>query len=299
MFYLIFGVLFFAAQSLLILSTKINVFPEFFFIPWLVGQGLVPYKDFFTHHGFLLDCLLAFASFDKSLWLIKLFYFIVQSLNLIFLLLILKKTTSKIGFFICGLLFILLNFYLSENNLWYEIIMTTFFLVIYYLLLLKEFKNKFLILSTLIALVSFIKPHAALILIPVLYAVKKVRVLFYFLIYWLMAGMYFFLNHSLFKFVDELFSFNIYYASYIKNLNFFRLEKDFCHFALFIFGFSFLLIFLSKKTSLNLLLLLFIISLLTFVFPAFSKIGLVPVAAFFVIYLGDGLKKPTRQPRFY
>lgn len=298
MFYLLLGALIFVIQSLLVLSVRINIYPEFFFLPWLVSKGLMPYRDFFTHHGFLLDFFLAFPSFDKSLLLIKLFYFAIQSLNLILLLLILKKNGSKTGFVICGPLYVLLNFYLSENNLWYEEIIATFFLAIYYLLNLKELRGKPLILGTLVALVSFIKPSAAVILFPILFTTRKIRVLFYFFIYWIAIGVFFFLNHGLSQFIDELFSFNVYYASYIKNLNFFLIEKDFYQFVLFIFGLLLILILLSKKTRLNFPLLLFIATSVIFIFPAYSKVGLVPAAPFFVIYLGWGLKKINPPYKF-
>ncbi|MBI3366544.1 hypothetical protein HY041_02870, partial [Candidatus Roizmanbacteria bacterium] len=162
MFYFIFSLFFFLFQSFLIIYTRVNIFPELFFFPWLVSKGLLPYRDFFDHHGFLLYYALAPFMKDTSLVLLKQFYIVIQTLNLFFTLIILKKISSKPGFILGGLLFVLINYFISDGNLWYELIITSLYLFIF-LILQGKHKYRNQVLGILVALVSLIKPTAAII----------------------------------------------------------------------------------------------------------------------------------------
>ena len=131
MFILLFSISLLLIQIFLIVTTNLNIFPEFFLYPWLIGKGYLLYRDVAVQHGFLSYLLLVPFSLDKSLFTLKIFYLVIQSFNLLLVLLILRKTTSKLGFMIGGIFFMVLNFYLSENNLWDEIYATPFFLSVF------------------------------------------------------------------------------------------------------------------------------------------------------------------------
>lgn len=195
----------FILQSFLIITTNFNIWLELFFLPWLVKNGLLPYRDFFDHHGFLLYYLLAPLTIDKTYFLLKAFYYLVQSINLILVLVILKKTTTKFAFFLGGLLFVLINYFVGENNLWYEVVITTLYLVIYLMMIIREFKYKAYILGILIAFTSFIKPIAVVIIVPIFLIKKDFRIVISVFVCWMLVFLYFLFNNSLQQFIDCLF----------------------------------------------------------------------------------------------
>lgn len=94
-FVIFFTVILVIFQSFLILSTKINLYPELIVFSYLVKINYLPYQDFFDHHGFLIYYLLSWFLFDKNLLGFKLIFFLIQSLNLILFLIILKKQSHK------------------------------------------------------------------------------------------------------------------------------------------------------------------------------------------------------------
>lgn len=133
-FVIFFTVILVIFQSFLILSTKINLYPELIIFPYLVKIGCLPYQDFFDHHGFLIYYVLSLFLFDKNLLSFKLVFFLIQSLNLILFLIILKKTVPQKKFFITfGFLFVILNYFFADQTLWYENFILFFYLVIFLL----------------------------------------------------------------------------------------------------------------------------------------------------------------------
>lgn len=205
-----------SAFAWLLLTTPFNAFPEFFFLPWLVQKGLLPYRDFFDHHGPVLYYLLAPFSLDKSLVLLHVFYFLVQLSGLGLFLLILRKQTNRAGFFLGGLLYILFTYYLIGNNIWYENIITVLMLLIYYVQFFAKRRARLIVLGLLIALVSLIKPPAGLVLFAVLAYTREVEVILGFAVPWLFVLGYFALNHGLKDLLQQLFFFNLYYAKYMR-----------------------------------------------------------------------------------
>ncbi len=135
-FILVFG------NLLLNLSTKIYFYPEHYYFAYLVSRGLIPYKDFFDHHGFLLYYLMSPLAADTSFLLFNIFFCLIQVINLSLVLLILRKNKNKLLFFLLGLAYVAANFKITDNTFWYEEVIPTLLLLTYYLLYLKEFKFK-------------------------------------------------------------------------------------------------------------------------------------------------------------
>ena len=138
MFFLISGFLLFLIQTLFIYTTNFHFHPEVYFFPWLVAKGLVPYRDFFDHHGFLLYYLLAPITVNFTFTGLRAFYFSILSIKLFFVLVIFKKTTTKIGYLLGGFTYVLVSYFINENYLWFETIITLIYLVLYFLSLQRK-----------------------------------------------------------------------------------------------------------------------------------------------------------------
>lgn len=281
MWFVIIGFILFILQSFLILGTEIVIYPELYFFPWLVSKGFIPYRDFFDHHGFLLYYLFSPLTLDQSFLLLKLTYFLSHTTSLILLLLIFKKITTKLGFIIGGLLFVLTNFFVSENFLWYEAYIVTLYLVIYLILLLKEFRYKSAILGVIIAFSSFIKPVAALILLPVLIIKKDILIVVVFLLSWTIVFIYFFFNQALIQFFEYTLKFNSYL---FINLNHgYSYWPKFTFFLILISVFSFLVI--SKLKKIKTLLFPIMLYFSSFIFISSNYFGehFLPLVTFFSV----------------
>lgn len=274
-------------------STKVNIYPELFVFPWLVSKGFLPYKDFFDHHGFLPYYILAPLTFDKTLFFSVLFYNLLQFANLLLVLKILKKITSQFWYFISGLLFVLLNYYFSSANFWFEHFFVFLSLLTYFLSLGTEsFKGKTILLSFIIFLCSLIKPTYGLILIPYLLYHRQIKLLIYFLVFWISILVIFFAFQNLEIFIDSLFIFNSYAIGYIKDFYSFGISKKIFGSIIFITIISSFLYLRIKKNAGSFVLLVWIMCI--YVLQGYTKINFLPFIPFFVFliaYVGPHLEK--------
>ncbi len=273
-------------QAFLILSTNINLYPEFFFCSWLISKGLLIYRDFGAQHGPFLYTLLALFTWDRSLTTMKVFYYALETFNLLMVLVILKKTTGKLGFIIAGGLFVILNFYISDNNLWDESILTSFYLVIYYLLIRKgELSNRvFLFIGILISSVSFIKPSFGILLIPLLLYYRKLSPLIPVTIMWLAVLIFYAINHGLNQFWNQYIIYNIHYGFGIHQ---YFVDRIFSQNVLFFLTLSSILYFIiRKKFTRNPIIIFLAVSAILFL-PGLRKWDLPPFVAFLTILSGQ------------
>lgn len=105
--------------------------------------------------------------------------------------LILKKLNSKSGLFLGGLFFVFLIYFFSDQTLWYELFITFFYLVAFFLLIEKKKKYEILI-GFLIALSSFTKLTATIIILPILLIKKDIKIFFGFVLPWFLVILFFF-----------------------------------------------------------------------------------------------------------
>ncbi len=300
MWYIFLSIFLLIFQSALIYSANINIYPEFFFLPWLISKGFVPYRDFFDHHGFLIYYLLTPLSLYKSLLGIKRSYFLIQSLNLTLFLIILRKTTFKINFLIGGFLYVLLNFFFSENSLWYENVITTFFLIIFLISIGKNLKYKIPFLALCIGFASFIKPTAMLIIFPVFLYTENPFVFIYFLIPWLFVYCYFFIQKSLYPLITDIFLFNSYYAKYFINHFYFNINFKLILSILIIFLLSVLLhLIYHKHNKKATFVFLYTLISANFIFPSFIKANLTPFIPFFIWYVFYIIKGANKTVKIF
>lgn len=293
MFYLFFAVLSFLIQFFFLLSTNIEIPTEIFFFSYLVNKGLIPYRDFFDHHGFLLYYLAAPLIPDKSLFLVKLFYVLIQSLNLVLVLSIVKKISNKSGFIIASIIYPFVSFFNSKNVLWYETIILNFYLLVYYLILLRRIKYKDYLIGFLIGLSSLVKPQAAIILIFLLLFTKSVKILFGFFSVWSATFVYFSLNKALPQVLDNLFRFNLFLQKNYPKSTFFHFDgKKVLLGFVFMIILSLIFLALSKKLKKTTPLLIFLFSSFAFIGTGLAEVAhLSPILTFSVILFSLSLKE--------
>jgi len=294
MFYYGVGFILFFLQVFYIFKTAFIVYPEMYFLPWLVSKGMVPYKDFFDHHGFLLYYILAPFTADKTHLALKFFYLAVQSGNLILVLLIFKKQSNKLGYVVGGGLYLLMNFFVSENILWYETVITVLYLLSY-LLLTNKNKNYFLT-GLIIGLTGLIKPTAGLIIIPLFFFVRNRRLAFGFILIWVASIIYFYYRGGLNLFFSDL----IFYNQYLKsNLNsclvnsFF--DKRIALYTAMILGIGFICLFLAKKIKNYLLPVIFLLTSFIFTVSGYSRLHLLPLVSFVALIIGRHISDLSKK----
>jgi hypothetical protein len=283
----------FIFQTLLILTTKINIYPELFYFPWLVAQGQIPYIDFFDHHGFLLYYLLAPFSLDTSLGLLKVVYYIVQTTYLLVTYRVLKEHMHGLALFAGTLLFILLNFFFTGGNMWYESFIGLGYISIFAYIQLSKRTNP-IVLGLIIALVSMIKPTSGIILLPVLFYKRDIRIAFYSGLFWIPVILTYAFKGGLFRLIDNLILFNSFYARYMTAEHpFFMDSQLLIKLGLFLAIGIFYSLFI-RKVQLIRFSLLFLLAALTHVLPRFEYTNLVPATPFFALVMAYPLEEAQK-----
>ena len=248
-----------------LLSLPIHIWPELSFLPWLVSKGLVPYRDFFENHGFLLSYVLAFI--DGNL-----FYITTQLLNTILVYRILRNP-------LVTLFFVLVSVFVSENYLWYEGAITTFYLVIYIALTRKSTP---IVIGILVGLASFIKPTAALVLLPISFYQKSVAAVLVTGFMWTVVFIIYWTIGALPPLIKGLFSFNQFLLTHfeglpIANIGILRIASGICLLSLYTA--------IRSRITKSILPFAFMLVSLIFLPLTYGKEHLVPIATFFVLFI--------------
>jgi len=283
MFYTLSTIFFLTSQSFLILSANINIFPEVFFLSYLVNRGFIPFVNYFDDHGFLLQLILSPFVYDKSLLPLKIIYLIIHAASFyIFLLIIRKLTNSKFIFILAGVSYLLTAFFLNENDFWFETLILFFYLTIFYL---TAFKNKInpLFIGLLITLTSFVKITSTIILIPVLFLTKKFRIAIIFTVTWAAVFLFYFYKGGLSNLFNNLFSYNFYLSRYYRPT--YLSDYKFLAFGGGVVLFSLLFTALNKKLSKILPVFTYWLSCFIFLASGYSKIRLLPLSVFSLIVI--------------
>ena len=308
-FYYVISTLFLLFQAFITLTTKINIFPELVLYPWLMSKGLMIYRDFNVQHGYVLQLLLLPFTLDKSLFFMKGLYVLIQMVDLLLLLKILKKTTNKLGFILGGGLFIVLNYYLSDSNLWDEVIVTSVYLFIYYLLIRDSSreKRKILFIGLLIGFVSFMKPSFVIMIIPIILFYKSFTPAISVAALWAFTFIYFAIINNINGFINSYIYYNIFYAlgsrDTFEPLRMFSLQgmstdKLFTNSTYFLLALSILLLIIYRKKYKDNPIMLFVLFSFALVFPGYGKINLVPFGAFFTVLAGQLIGRVKKQYLF-
>ncbi len=292
MFYPIAFGFFVLLQSTLILSANINILPEVFFLSYLVNKGYLPFRDYFDDHGFLLQLMLSPFTLEKNLILLKIIYLLLHSINLILFLLVVKEFLDRKVFILAGLVYLVTILFLNENDFWFETFLLTFYLCLFYLTAVKRNYSQML-LGLLIALVSFVKVTAGVILLPILLLTRKIRIAIIFSIGWFIVIVYYFFNRGLPALIYNLFSYNFFISRYYRP-SYLSEQK------LLLFGAGMVLLSLcfaalNRKSIKILPAVSFWLASFIFLASGYSRLRLIPLAVFslIIVFLSLSLIKPV------
>lgn len=284
--YLLIGLTFVIVNSLLFLLTKPHVSLELFYYPWLVEKGLFMYRDFFHNHGLLLNYILAPFTLDKSLTLLKLFYILIQDINLVLVLILAKKFSKVSGFIVGGIIFIVLNLNFAYLYFWDEQIIATFFLLIFYFIIKKDFPLKSAYVGILIGLLGLIKPNVVIIAIPVFFLYRKRSFLLYPAVIWIAVGLYIFIQNAFPQFIDNYISYNFFYQNYSRNsYPYLATVKNMFFFLNFLILISVFAVYNINKKNINSKLLIFLLISLVTIYPEVGNQRFVPFGSFLAIFI--------------
>lgn len=282
MFYFISIFLFLIAQFLLVVTTHIRILPEMYFYPWLITQHVFPYRDFFINHGFALYLLLSPLTFDKSVLSFKIFFVLIQELNVLLVLLIVKKYLYKLGILFAGVFYITISFFVTENQLWDEVFLATVSLLLFYIV--KSSKKISWIGGVLVSFMFFDKPTGLVFLIPLLLFKRDKKILFSFLIAIAAGFLYLLYNHAIPGYINNVFLYNLFYGKYfigsVRNLY----AQHFFYVIYFLIGLLTLASILGRKFMNSLQELCFLAAGYIFMLPNPDFIHSVPFISLFTVY---------------
>lgn len=302
-FYLLVTFLSLSLDLFLLTTTNIVIPTEILFFSYLVNKGLLPYRDFFDHHGFLLYYLVAPLTVNKTLFWAEVFYIAIQIVNLLLVLYLVKKTSSKSGFIIAAIFYPLLSYFNARNVLWYECLITSFYLLVYILLLKKKIKYRPLLIGLIIGLASLIKPQAALILLPCLFYAKSILPFLSFAFVWATTIIYFVINHGLPQLINNLFLFNWFLERNFPVSTFFHFDgKKVLLATVLLIIFSLISFVIAKQFRKKTLLFIFLFFSLVFIRTGLAEVShLLPFFTFATILIAESINglKAYLKPVFW
>lgn len=266
----------------LLTSLPVQLFPEFFFYPWLVAKGQVQYRDFFDHHGFLTNILLAPFSKQQSIYFISIVFFLMQTVQFLLIARLVANRVKRPLHFLCALvLYCVFQFAVLGQQMWYDqwialLLVTSWF----FFERGGERRGWFFF-----ALATMVKPTALLFFLPFFGMTKNRKNILFFFVTWLFPILYFFWRGGLGDLWDQLVLFNtLYVQSTYKTFYLGVAIKLLITIAL---GYGALIIpsFLEKKRRTPLM-VAFFCSILFF-FQGLSKINLAVSVPFFILLFAD------------
>lgn len=266
--------------SALLVVSPIQIFPEFFFYPWLVAKGLVQYKSFFDHHGFLTNVFLSL--FSRNIMAISALFVIVQIDQFIIVAyLIARKIKHPVLYFLLLVLYISFQFTVVQQQLWYDAGMA-FFLITAWLFFEKK---KDYLAWFFVTCATMIKPTALIFLIPMFMKSKQKKSIITFFITWFFALFYFVSRGAIGELLKQLILFNYSYIQSTYKTFFigisYKLLISIC------VGFGILIFFALRKKHKDTPLL--VITLFSFLFflQGFSKLNFALFVPFCILLISD------------
>lgn len=198
-----------SAFILLLSSVPTQLFPEFFFYPWLVAKGQVQYRDFFDHHGFLTNILLAPFAKQQTLGYISFIFFLMQIAQfLIVARLVADKIKRPLHFLCLLVLYGVFQFSVVANMMWYDQWMTLLLITAWYFFEMRGERRGWLFF----ALATMVKPTALLFFFPFYGMTKKKKNILVVLAAWLFPILYYFGEGGVDNLWEQLVLFNTVYV---------------------------------------------------------------------------------------
>lgn len=190
-------------------SLSVQLFPEFFFYPWLVAKGQLQYRDFFDHHGFLTNILLAPFARQQSLGHITILFFLMQTVQFLLVArLVADKIKRPLHFLLLLVLYIVFQFSVVGTMMWYDQWMALLLVAAWYFFEMRGEKGGWVFF----ALATMVKPTALLFFFPFYGMTKNRKNIFIVFAVWLFPLFYYFWKGGLGQMWDQLVLFNTLYV---------------------------------------------------------------------------------------
>lgn len=155
----------------MITNINFTAWPEMLAWPYLMLHGWLPYKDIAIAHNPLLlfDLAIFFKFFGVGILQLKIYTWILISINIYLVYFISKKFWNKKTAFLSTTFYLLLTIIFEGNGLWFDLALTPFALLLY--LFLRE--NKYIWAGVTFALGFLTKQTFIYFIIPVLFFMYK------------------------------------------------------------------------------------------------------------------------------
>lgn len=271
-----------AAFILLLSSVPTQLFPEFFFYPWLVSKGQVQYRDFFDHHGFLTNILLAPFARQMTLNYISFIFFLMQAAQFLLVARLVADKIKRPLHFLCLLvLYAIFQFSVVANMMWYDQWIALLLVIAWYFFEMRGERRGWLFF----ALATMVKPTALLFFFPFYGMTKSKKNILVVLAAWLFPLLYYFGEGGVGNLWEQLVMFNAFYVQstyktfYLGIAIKLLIAIAISYIVLFILGFT-------EKKRRTPLMLAFFCSILFF-FQGLSKVNLAISIPFFTLFFAD------------
>ncbi|MFZ2026506.1 MAG: hypothetical protein WAV30_04435 [Microgenomates group bacterium] len=270
------------AFILVLSSVPTQLFPEFFFYPWLVAKGQIQYRDFFDHHGFLTNMFLAPFAKQQTLGQIRFTFFLMQVAQFLLIARLVADKIKRPLHFLCALvLYGIFQFSVVGNMMWYDQWMALLLVAAWYFFEMRGEGKGWLFF----ALATMVKPTAVLFFFPFYGMTKnKKNTLFVFAV-WLFPLLYYFWKGGLGQLWEQLVMFNTFYVQSTYKTLYLGIGIKLLFSIAIGYGALVLVALLEKKRRTPLA-FAFFCSILFF-FQGLSKINLAISVPFFILLFAD------------
>ena len=148
-----------------------TAWPEMLAWPYLILKGWLPYRDIaIAHNPFLIFILAIFYKiFGVGIWQIKIFTWLLISLNVYLVYFVLKKFYDKKVAYLSAIIYFLLTIVYEGNGLWFDLALVPFALLLY--LFIRE--KKYLFAGVIFALGFLTKQTFVYFAIPIVIAIVQ------------------------------------------------------------------------------------------------------------------------------
>ncbi|MFH0772826.1 MAG: hypothetical protein V1922_00760 [bacterium] len=274
----------------ILISVPVQIFPEFFFYPWLVAKGLVQYKDFFDHHGFITNLLL--APFARNINSISLIFIGTQVVQFILIAqIVYKKIKQPALYLFILILYFSFQFTVVQQTMWFDSWMA-FFLITGWFFFEKKREH---IGWIFVACATMIKPTALIFLFPIFLYSKNKKSIVGFLFLWVVALTYFMKGKAVGEMLRQLLVFNYAYVTTVYKVMLAGVQYKLllCIFATFVI----VLCFAVRRKKRNSILISMTFFSFIFYFFGFSKLNFALFVPFFTLLISEvlGQKKINKK----
>lgn len=289
MILLLISVTCFIAYSIILFAAPIQLFPEFFFYPWLVSKGLIQYRDFFDHHGFLTNILLAPLT-SNGAHLISILFIIVQLIQFgLVSQLIARRIKKPFLFLMLLILYCIFQFTIVGQQMWYDQWIAFFIILSWFFFEMKREGVGWAFL----AFATMIKPTALIFFLPFYLLTKNKRNILVFIGIWIVALLYFYQREGLGALWQQLIVFNTFYIQ--STYKTFYLGISMKLLVSIVIGYiAILTLSIVKKRKSTPLMFAFILGA-SFFLQGLSKVNLAISVPFFVLLFAERLNDKNNK----